>query len=273
MKSYTQTGLLVAIVAISIGILEELLTFITQGVIDISFSGLIAIAALILIFVGRKEFGERHKKFVFIAAILFIFTIVITVIFFAHTFFTLYNEVTNITYGKDIDLSSFRNILLIAPITAILSSLFYLFLLYNLQDYKGKILLYSMIIASAIVSFYILIEGTPIVDNWISQIENTVNNSMFISQSEINEIQKELATNMSRITLIGAIPNLITIAALYNAYHRIKSGSLVPLIKSSNQKKCMNCGRVCPSDYVVCPDCGTRIQDSNPMNSNFNQYY
>ena len=86
MSNLTKNGLLCLIIGAIIGLLGNISLFLTGGkIIAISYigsiGGLFFFIGVILMIIGRKEFGERHSRFVLFALILFIISILVTSIF------------------------------------------------------------------------------------------------------------------------------------------------------------------------------------------------
>jgi len=272
MGNYTKNGLMFIIIGILISIVASIILFLTNGAINIDFfSGLLLIAGIILMVVSRNEFGKKHKKFVIIALIFYAVIVIIEVIFLIMIFvsiFSIIGEGGSITVS---DLGFVKNIFIIVPILAIIGGITYIFLLYQLEDQKGKYLLFIAFFVTIILSFYIALEGMEITDEWLVETEELVEDleneeTMFPSLSRISAKSKiedkveELQHSMSRLGAIGLVGKALFLIAFLIPYYRIRSGELAAAFPRNN-KRCMQCGRVVPSDSIVCAYCGNKFEN------------
>lgn len=280
----TKTGLIVLIAGIVISVIESLIGFLTNGAYTPTVSGLILLIGIILMFFGRKEFGEKHSKFVIIAGIIFLINIMIIVIVYANYFLSIPSIVGSIdTSTPNVDLTvlkgALNNIFLIIPIGAFLNSLFFFFMFYHLEDKKGKIILSMGIIVSILIAVYLTFAGMQITAHWIDKFEIVVNdlieNPPFISFGTPDEIEDALLgfqSDMSKITVYGILSNIIFLIATIIPYRRIKKGELQPKLPL-NLKRCIYCNCINPSDSVVCAYCGNSFNGFKQPETNFNQNY
>jgi hypothetical protein len=255
MNNTTKTGLLLIIIGTAVVIIENLIGFFSGGLLDFSISGLILLIGIILMIAGRKEFGERHSKFVIFALILFIINIIVVVILFI----LIFSSIFSISYSniENLDLSFIRNIFLIAPIGALIGGLFNIFLVYELEDRNGKIILFIAFLVTIIISFYVLFSGMAIADNWVMNAQNLIDDRSYASISELEKLTEQLQQDLSKISAVGIIGNLLYLVAFIIPYNRIRTGDLVPVLPS-HLKRCNNCGRVLQKDFVICPYCCQR---------------
>jgi len=203
MADYTKKGLFYLIVGLSLVIISDLISMFyyrkIQTTIIPFFSFwifILIIIGLIYMLLGRKEFSERHQKFIVIAFMLYILTIILTIIIYA-----IFVSISSL------NLDIIRSLIYISPILAVLTGIFYLFLLFELEDKIGKIVLYIAFISSIVISIYIAISSNSAFDKLLS-LEYTVDN--FIS--EINFIGG-----------LGIISNALYIIALLNPYYRLST--------------------------------------------------
>lgn len=268
MKDHTKTGLLLLLLSIIFGMITGILLFIlsfTQEITNINnllaalipviipgaIGGFLGLIGLILIMVGRKDYGEQHSKFAIYALIIFIISIIISVIISIVQSFTTYSSSLSATSGL-------QNLPLIMAIntiiSAILSGLMYIFLLYHLENEKGRIILYAAVFTSIFFSIIISIYNYLNLSEIFSTIDLESSSSAYGSM--INYI-----FSLSKISILGLVGNILFLIAIYIPYNRIKSGELVNVLPSY-LKKCMGCGRVSRSDYTICPYCGKRYFDN-----------
>ena len=219
-------------------------------------------------FLGRKEYGEKHRKYVIIAGIIFLISIIFAVLLVVGLVISMFSMASEIQFEQTVDLSFFSYFFLIIPIGAFLNSLFMFFLLYNLEDDIGKKFLISGIIIAMVVTIFLSFVTFQIANDWIIYAEDSINEMIkdpphfsFTAESEIQDIFNRFTSDISSINLIGIIPNVFYLIAIYIPYKRIKSGELKPKTDSKNlySKYCNNCGRPVPADSIVCAYCGKKF--------------
>jgi len=265
MDCSTQKGLYFLIIGLIItmiyGFITSVVTFITQDstvMIIISFTAVVAFIGAILIligailfYLGRKEFGEKHENSVKKALIIFFINIIMAIVFvIAISFFTY----AAISSSGSLDADQFTLIFVITILTsAILGGLMYYFGLIELENEKGKNILYvgiiSSIVISVITSFYIA--------GMLGELFGSI--SSISSYSSLSVTQ-----NTGGIGVLGAIPSLLFLYAFYIPYKRIKDGELIPQATTSGSSTlpsriCPTCGRPIPEDAGTCPYCGKKF--------------
>ena len=264
MENNTQKGLLILIMGISVGIIANISLFLLTdnlpGVLTLilvailgGIGGLLTLIGLILIVVGRREYGEKHSKFAIYAAVIFVLSIVIAAVF--SIMISMINFISNSPTNTNI-------ILLQTPITSTIGGLVYLFLLYELEDKNGKIVLFLAFIATIIASILITVDVMSLYEELMSSIaagETSLTNTF-------NYISK-----ISRTGIYGIISSGLLLIALILPYNRIKSGELVPTPPKTNSfyggnvtvtqdRLCPNCGRIIPFDSKICPYCRKKFE-------------
>jgi len=269
MKNNTKNGLLCIIIGMGISIIASVILFFTEGAINIDFfSGLLFLIGIILMAIGRKEFGEKHQKFVIYAIIIFIITFIVTAIIIGILIFAMLSSIDVSDSAVNVDFSPIKNIFLIAPIAAVLGGITNILLVHELEDQKGKNILYIAFIVTLITSFYVAFIGMQIADEMIDDLDVIIDeierDSGYYSTSEVTEKFEdktvEFQRDLSKVGAIGLIGETLYLIAFIIPYNRIKSGELAPELPSY-QKRCMTCGRVVPSDSVVCAYCGRRFDN------------
>ena len=123
--------------------------------------GLIGLIGAILMLIGRKEFGEKHRKFIFYAVILIVISVIVTVIFTIVIAATTYLYISqNISNGSEnmgnalINNNFFTLIFFITPISGSIGGLVWVFGLYQLEDKTGRMILFAAfacIVVTAVV--------------------------------------------------------------------------------------------------------------------------
>lgn len=218
----------------------------------ISFIGaILVIIGAILFLLGRNEFGEKHQKNVMNAVIIFVINIVVVVIL---TIFIAFYTFSAISSTSEIDATPFSGfIITIAIVGTILGGLMYYFALIELEDEHGKNILFAAIIISIAISIITSIYIAGLMGEMFGSI------SAGSSPSSMN-----FAQNAGGIGILGALPSLLFLYALYIPYMRIKNGELIPQIQSpynpiNPSRMCPNCGRPIPNDSLICPYCGRKF--------------
>lgn len=264
MENNTQKGLLILIIGISVGIITNISLFlladnlpgvsalVLAGIIGV-IGGLLTLIGLILIVIGRREYGEKHSKFAIYAAVIFVLSIVFATVF--SIMLSMINLISNSPTNTNI-------ILLQTPITSTIGGLVYIFLLYELEDKKGKIVLFLAFIATIIASILITVDIMSLYEELMSSIA-TGETSFANTFDYINK--------MSRTGIYGIISSGLLLIALILPYNRIKSGELVPTPHKTDSfyggsaavtqdRLCPNCGRIIPFDSKICPYCRKKFE-------------
>jgi len=261
MESYTKIGLLLLILGGILGIISNI-AFSLAGNLAITLSvlsgigGLCSFIGIILLIVGRKEFGEKHRKFVVYALILFILSIIIPVIIIAAVTFSYVSQ--GISGG--VDVSFMQNIFFIIPFAAILGGLAYVLLLYNLENDIGRRILFVAFVVAVITSIIISLNIGPAFEETIGSIDFET-----ASQQDISEVTTEFSQKISTSGIYGLANGVLMLIALIIPYKRITSGELIPISTSTKSVEpdriCPNCGKAIPFDAEICPYCSKKFED------------
>lgn len=273
MASNTQTGLLILIfwsiisliysliVSVAFFFIEDYQTFLIIGVSRFfSFIvGILFLVGAILFLIGRKEFGERHRKNVINALLIFIFNFVLGVVLVSATvYFMVSFGISSLSSSSDINVAPFSIFLLIIfVVSRVFSGLMYYFALIDLEDEKGRTFIYAGIISSICVSIITSVYISGFIGEKFGEI------SSLNSATSITGFQ-----NIGGIGILSVIPGILFFFALYIPYNRIKIGELAPQILqtyiptySTNfpVRYCPSCGRSIPMDAMFCAYCGKRF--------------
>ena len=264
MENNTQKGLLILIMGISVGIITNISLFLLTDnlpsvlalvlvIIIGGIGGVLTLIGLILIVVGRREYGEKHSKLAIYAAVIFVLSIVIAAVF--SIMISMINFISNSPTNTNI-------ILLQIPITSTIGGLVYLFLLYELEDKNGKIVLFLAFIATIIASILITVDMMSLYEELMSAIA--------VGETSFTNIF-DYINKMSRTGIYGIISSGLLLIALILPYNRIKSGELIPTPPKTNSfygenatvtqdRLCPNCGRIIPFDSKICPYCRKKFE-------------
>lgn len=237
---------------------DSLLPALIPAIIPGAIGGLFGLIGLILIIAGRKDYGEKHSKFTIYALILFITSIIIRIVLSVLQSFFTYSSVSSLSFLNQSISFDFSNMLLTMAIqmiiSAILSGLMYLFLLYHLENRSGRYILFAAVFTSIFFGFVIAIYNYLNLSELFTTIDFESSSTSFGTM--INYI-----FNLSKISIVGLIGNILLVIAIYIPYKRINSGELVAILPS-HLKRCKDCGRVSKSDYTICPYCGKQYFDN-----------
>jgi MFS family permease len=276
MENYTKNGLIFLMIGIIIGIIStgllgifqfispdestsNIFSFIGFGIIG-AIGGLLVLIGGILFLVGRKEFGEKHQKFVLYAVIIFIVGLVISsIIAGIGTFISISQSFAG---GTEIDTSMMGYSIIISTIIgSITGGLTYVFALYELEDDKGKRILYLAFIVSIIIGIIIGFLSLGAIETLIEDIPIDGSPTDFTSTFGFT-------SQITQYSTLSVISNILWLITLYLPYKRIKNGDLIPQVISLSQETqtiperiCPNCQKNIPTDANICPYCGKTFQD------------
>ena len=281
MENSTKTGLLIIIIGMILGIISNITLFFVNFNVDVSkiedlyfaiapsliftvIAGILILIGGILMIIGREDYGEKHSKFVLYAIIIFVVNFMITIIL--NGISSALEPTSYFMFVKP-TLSDYEPIILITVISSTISAIFagltYVFLLYHLENEKGRIVLFTAYIVSVIIAIVVAIYNHGV----FTEMMRDLLASDTIDSSTISQVTAQLSS-MSKATIFSSIGAILFIFATYIPYKRIKSGELIPVLPS-HLKRCMKCGRVNPSDSVICAYCGNRF--SNYQYNTYNE--
>jgi hypothetical protein len=291
MKGHTRTGLLLLMIAVILMLCTAVASFIfyssfqpadVEGQNYTVLFSLFPLAALgglgalltfigaLFILLGRKEFGEKHRKFITYALILFLIIVVITIIFTALIALSVTTLVFSGISGGDttLNVSTFQSYITLSLINsfiiAVLTGLVWVLGLYHLENKKGRMVLLAAFVFMIITAAVTVIGTTRMIDDWMSQgtLDPLFNQSA--SSSSYSQLLSSTPwTGSTGIVLLLSqlLQSLLLFSALYIPFRRINTGEITPNLPSATamQKRCPTCGRVIPHDANNCPYCGTQL--------------
>lgn len=261
MESRTKTGLLLLIIGSIIAMVSNVALFFSGGVMLAlsaigGIGGLCSFIGIILLIIGRKEFGEKHSKFVIYALILFILAFVIPTIVIAGVTFSYVTQ----SMGGNADPSFIQNIFFIIPLASIIGGLAYVFLLYELENKIGRMVLFAGFAVYIITSVVIALSIGSAFEETLGSIDFENTNTL-----ESSTITNEFTQKISSTGLYGIANGVLMLIALIIPYNRITSGELVPVLPATQtgepERRCPNCGRPIPMDANICPYCSKKFED------------
>ncbi len=212
------------------------------------------LVALILLWVagmGLKEYGKRHSKFCLISLILFFVAIGVILSLALAQVFMMAGAMFNGDY------SGFKNFYLFAPVGSVFTGLVYVFLLHELEDKYGKILLYASFITLIVVSSVIAFIGYIGFDEWINSIDFSSNNLQM--QGSYNSFSLAFQERSYQVNVFSIIPNVMIIVSAFLPIYRIHSGKLKKVPKKNYPRVCPHCGMQISEQSNFCTNCGTNF--------------
>jgi magnesium-transporting ATPase (P-type) len=233
----TEKGLLLLIIGMLISIFSTLITVAT-GTLEGSelssgscLSSALGFFGLIFLFVGwvlmisaRKDYGDKHSKFVMysIAALVIGFIIVvvsvaiITVSLLSGGFASTGDEVT-LDYPEVV--RSMKGGLMVGQLGGIFVTLGAILLVYCLENETGKMVLYIALAASIIIAIVAMVVISTTMDKVADRLEDTPEEQ---HEDEFNEGLEAFGI----IDALGVISTFLLIIGYYIPYDRIKKGEL-----------------------------------------------
>jgi len=268
MDCKTGKGLLFLIIGLIFATIYNLLTSVTSFLTDdatasmaISFlgilsfiGGILVLIGLIIFLLGRKEFGQKHQDNVTKAIIIFFVNFIVVIIVVSAIVYMVVSAVSTSSTENIANPLSYVFII-ITVISAILGGLMYYFALVELEDERGKNILYAAIVTSIAISIITSFYVAGILGDFFGSISTDPN-----SYSSIGFTQ-----DVGRIGILGIISSFLYLYALYIPYNRIKNGELVPVVTPTGQSSiprriCPNCNKNIPDDANICPYCGKQFE-------------
>ena len=116
------------------------------------------------------------------------------------------------------------DIFLAIPIAAIFGGLTYVFLLYELEDRNGRIILLLAFALSVVTAFYMSLEVTPIYEETLGSID--ISN---MDAQVVQELSSSFTQEISKISAYGVFGNILMLFAMYMAYNRVSLEKIVDL--------------------------------------------
>jgi len=240
--------------------------------------GLLGLIGAVLFLIGRKEFGEKHSQFVMYALIVFVISIIVSVIIVGVTMFSTFSSLgfSSISPGisniENIYRSTTMTSMIITPISAALGGLIWIFALYQLEDDRGRLVLYSAFCCTVITSIVVSYNSMMLFEEMISSgAFNSFNDMSTFGSSTSSQLLSNyqwIGSTAIYSLIGGSVTNILLFFALFIPYKRITSGELVPIQQPSSSfkgtefrdRKCPNCGRPIPFDANNCPYCGKKFE-------------
>jgi hypothetical protein len=258
MKGYTKTGLLLLMIAVILMLCTAVAsfsfyssfqpadiegqnyTFLFSLLPVAALGGLGALLAFIgalFILLGRKEFGEQHRKFVIYSLILLIIIMATEIIFTALIGLTGTTWLSGVSTGTAIlNVSTFQSFMTISLgnsfIIAILFGLVWVLALYQLENKKGRIVLLAAFIFMILTAAVTVINTTRMIDDWRKQgtLDSLFNQTTTSSSTTYSQLLSSSPwTGSSGVVVLVCqlLGNFLLFIALYIPFRRINTGDFI----------------------------------------------
>ncbi len=214
----TKTGVLILLIGSLIGWIP----------IIGALGGLLTLIGAILVILGRKAFGNIHRRNVVISIVLFFVGLVIIIVGAVLAIVTAFSGLSSSMTEAELTAalqSAFRNVLLIAAVGALVSGLASVFFTYALQKREGQIVLWAAYAATIGIEVAVILVALPVLDAAAATIAHQIVTSGFINSVEISNA---VSGATSGLELLNVIPGLLYAAANYLAWSRISRGEIPP---------------------------------------------
>jgi hypothetical protein len=193
------------------------------------FGFILILVGFILMFIGRKEFGEKHAQFAIYSLIAIIIGVIIVVIgSMISTFAAIAGGLESADEGVTLDYvamaRSMKTALIFTQIGGISITIGWVLLVYFLENDIGKRILFLAFAASIIIAIIALIYAPPIFDDLADKLENT-------PEEEHEEEFYEGLTELNVIDGLAIIGSVLLLIGYLIPYNRIKKGELKPVTK------------------------------------------
>lgn len=260
MSGYTRTGLLLLMIAVVITLCGSLvaygyyatinLTDLREGrftsflilLLPIAIFGLLASLIYLLgalyIYLGRKEFGEKHRKNISSCLIIIVVTFIVVLVFPLFTETTSFNWIiadhSQSTPNSTADYFRIQIMgrLVRSTILGMFSALVWVLALYNLENKKGRIIILTAFIILIISPIINGIGSYMIVEDWTTQgffdDMSNITRSPSINSELISVSQWTGPTGIIML-LCSLLSYLLLFIALFIAYKRITTNELTIL--------------------------------------------
>jgi hypothetical protein len=228
---WTKNGVIILAIGFGVSTIGAVASYFTTILGPIAFilgfvSGIAGLASLVgglLVVLGRQSFGPKHSRNAIISVVLFITSIVLSVIggliFTFSVLLAVFNATSNTSIVTPDSITNAFNILLITIIiSAVLSGVATVFLTYALQQSIGRILLLAAYISSlalTIVNSIVTFQG----------IAGAINEAFANGRYNPAPLQA-LQSQQNPLQLLTIIPTLVFALVFYMVWDRIVKGEL-----------------------------------------------
>ena len=145
-----------------------------------------------------------------------------------------------------------------------MSGLFYLFLLHELENKIGKIILYTAFITSIVISIITAYMIASNFDTLMSSILEAQSSGGFQSATSLSQ---NFSSEITKYGALGIIPNTLWLVAMILPFYRMHTGKF-PMndrparqynYQNQNNNVCPKCGAQFSPGTQFCENCGYRF--------------
>jgi hypothetical protein len=194
-----------------------------------SVASIIVIIGGLCVLAGWKEFGERHKRFIIYALVLFAVYFFVVIVFVNVFSSTIANWITagqgqsTAAYLRTEMTRSLINSLL----TGSLFGLIVVFSLYHLENRKGRFILLVVFAAAILIPVVTYIGSSMVIGGWVSQgLIDSQNQTTTSLNFDLIPVSVWTGTTGILLLLLYLLQFVALFIALYIPYRRIATGAL-----------------------------------------------
>ncbi len=235
MENKTEMGLLLIIIGTVLSLLSTLGTIAAGttgagamvGILGF-LAGILVLVGVILMLVGRKEFGEDHHKFVkyaFVAFVLGIIIIIIGGILMVAGAISAALE-AGVDSEEEIDYSlvaeGMTTGLIVIQVGGIIILIGEVLLVYKLENDTGRNILHLALVIGIIVSIVSTYLITQALNDFMDELDKT-------PEEDHEGVYEDFQQNTNVIGGLGLISSVLLLIGYIIPYQRIKKGELKPV--------------------------------------------
>jgi len=178
------------------------------------------------VIVGRKAFGNAHRRNVVVSIVLVIVGLIFA---FVGAFIAVVAALSGANSGMTeaqlapILSNAIVNVLIVAAIASFITGLASVFFTYALQKQEGRIVLWSAYAATIGVQIAILVVVLPLVPDLARTMAHEIVTTGQVNAAEITNLISGATTG---INLLNVVPGILYAAANYLVWGRINKGEI-----------------------------------------------
>ncbi len=254
MSDYTKTGLLFLMIAVAISICGSVVAYAYYSTVNLTdlegqlasilmilipiaviggLAGLMYLIGAIFIFLGRKEFGEKHRKNIFYCILLFIAILGIIVVFsvvnVTMTFNWAFSGQSQNTpaFTADYFKTQLMFSLIQSSLVSILSGFIWVLGFYHLENKKGRTVLLAAFVIMLLTPMVNGIGSYTMLDEWTKQgFFDDMFNTTTSSYAQLISLSQWTGLTGIIMLLVSVLSYLLLFIALYLANKNIKNAEI-----------------------------------------------
>lgn len=206
-------------------------------------TGILVYLGGFFILLGRKEFGETHRKYISYSIIIFLAVSVLVLVFTRSVSLTAFSWITagqpfsHFTDTADYFRTTVISTLVDSFILGIPLGLIWVLPLYNLENKKGRLILLAAFVTIILVPIVTFIGSYTVINNWISQgiLDTLAGANASAMKSELFSIAAWIGPTGIILLLCWLLQYILMFIALYIPYKRIATGELKPNLSTAQK--------------------------------------